>query len=390
MTYHLHVHLRNLTVSADFGVFAEVFSSRIRGGRPDGLRGEKTMNQENNYFKAICRVSRALGSTLKRDELLNLIVENAIDVMRVKAARLFLFDEEKVEFIPAAQKGLSENYLGHGLTEPGKIVPILQKEGHLFSYDSTSVPRFNGHDVKKVEGIASILVVPVMVKGAIVGGLSLFTDSPRNFSRDEIDFASAMAEQGGMAIEHARLFELIKQNTGLFLDMAVNINSSLNMKQILHILTAEVAEAVKVKASSILLINEDKRTLEFVASYGLSETYLDRGPLSSDKSVDETLAGRPVVVTDVQTDPRVQYKKEKDREGIVSILSAPIKTDEKVIGAMRLYSGIRREFTEDEVMLVTALAYLGGIAIRNASLYMLLEEDMKDLKEDTWIYRSWF
>jgi len=127
-----------------------------------------------------------------------------------------------------------------------------------------------------------------------------------------------------------------------------------------------------------------------VASYGLSETYLDRGPLSSEKSVDETLAGRPVVVTDVQTDPRVQHKKEKAREGIVSILSAPIKTNEKVIGVMRLYSGIRREFTEDEVMLVTALAYLGGMAIQNASLYTLLEEDMKDLKEDVWIYRSWF
>jgi GAF domain-containing protein len=348
------------------------------------------MSQENDYFKTICRVSRALGSTLKRDELLNLIVESAIDVMRVKAARLFLFDEEAVEFIPVAQKGLSENYIWHGLTEPGKIVPVLQREGHLFSYDSTSDARFNAHDVKKAEGIASILVVPVMVKGVLIGGLSLFTDSPRHFSQGEIDFATAMAEQGGMAIEHARLFELIKKNTRLFLDLAVNINSSLNMKQVLDILTAQVAEALKVKASSILLINEDKRTLEFVASYGLSETYLDRGPLSSEKSVDETLAGRPVVVTDVHTDPRVQHKKEKAREGIVSILSAPIKTNEKVIGVMRLYSGIRREFTEDEVMLVTALAYLGGMAIQNASLYTLLEEDMKDLKEDVWIYRSWF
>ena len=246
------------------------------------------MIRENDYFKAICRVSRALGSTLKRDELLNLIVESAIDVMRVKAAGLFLFDEEEVKFIPVAQKGLSENYIRHGSTEPEKIVPVLQREGHLFSYDSASDPRFNAHDVKKVEGIASILVVPVMAKGALLGGLALYTGSPRHFSQDEIDFATAMAEQGGMAIEHARLFELIKKNTSLFLNLAVNINSSLNMKQILHILTAEVAEALQVKASSILLVNEDKRTLEFVASYGLSETYLNRGPLSWEKSVNET------------------------------------------------------------------------------------------------------
>ena len=137
--------------------------------------------------------------------------------MGVKAARLFLFDEEKVEFIPVAQKGLSENYIRHGLTEPGKIVSVLRREGHLFSYDSTSDHRFDGHDVKKAEGIASILVVPVMVKGVLIGGLSLFTGNPRHFSQGEIDFAAAMAEQGGMAIEHARLFQLIRKNTGLFL-----------------------------------------------------------------------------------------------------------------------------------------------------------------------------
>jgi GAF domain-containing protein len=96
------------------------------------------------------------------------------------------------------------------------------------------------------------------------------------------------------------------------------------------------------------------------------------------------------VIVDVQSDPRVQHKEEKKREGIISILSIPIKTKEQVIGVLRLYSGTRREFTEDEVMLVTAVAYLGGLAIQNASLYLVLEEDMKDLKEDIWSHRSWF
>jgi GAF domain-containing protein len=347
------------------------------------------MSRENEYFQTICNVSRKLGSTTKRDELLNFIIESAIDVMKVRAARVFLLDDEQIEFIPVAQKGLSENYIRNGLSEPERIIQILNSEGYLFSYDCTSDPRLDAHDVKKAEGIASILVVPVMTNGAVTGGLSLFSDAPRQFSQDEIDFAKTLAVQGGMTLEQDRLIQLVRKNTSLFLDLALNINSSLNMNQILHILTAEVTEAMKMKASSILLVDEKKRTLEFVASYGLSETYLNRGPLSSEKSVDETLAGRPVVITDIKTDKRVQYKKEKEREGIVSILSVPIKTKEKVIGVMRLYSGIRREFTEDEVMLATALAYLGGLAIRNASLYTLVEQDLKDLKDDVWIYRSW-
>lgn len=348
------------------------------------------MNHQKDYFKAICKVSKAFGAAVNRDELLNLIVDTAVEVMKVKAARLFLYEEEECEFVQVAQRGLSEKYIRHGLTQPRKAVEILQREGHIFSLDATSDPRLNGHEVKKAEGIASILVVPVIFKDRLMGGLSLFTESPRQFHEDEIDFVRAIAEQGAIAIEHARLLEQNRKNTSLFLDLAVNINASLDMKKILHILTAEIAEALKVKASSILLIDEEKRTLEFVASYGLSETYLDRGPLSLEKSVDETLKGHPVMIPDVQADPRVQHKKEKEREGIVSILSIPIKTSEKVIGVLRLYTGIPREFNEDEVMLATALAYLGGLAIQNASLYLMLERDMKDLKEDIWSHRSWF
>jgi GAF domain-containing protein len=348
------------------------------------------MKSDKEYFKAICRVSRAFGATSNSDELLNMVVNTAIDVMKVKAARLFLFDNEEVAFVPVAQKGLSENYVRRGLTPPQKIIPFLEKDGHFFSYDCTSDPRLHAPDMKKIEGIASILVVPVTAKGRLIGGLSLFSASPRNFSEDEIEFAIAMAEQGGMAIQQARLFEQTRNNIGLFLDLAVNINSSLDMKKILHILTAEIAETLKVKASSILLINEEKKTLEFVASYGLSETYLDRGPLRLEKSVDDTLAGKPVLVKDVATDPRVQHKKEKEKEGIVSLLSIPIKTNERVIGVMRLYSDVAREFTENEVMLATAVAYLGGLAIQNASMFLMLESDMKDLKEDLWIQRSWF
>ncbi len=349
------------------------------------------MNHENDYFRAICKVSSAFGTTLNLDELLNLVVDSAIDTMKVKACVLFLLDKEKDEFLPVAQKGLSEDYLQTGFTPPGKFIPFLEKDGHLFVEDATRDGRLDNLEAKTREGIASILVVPMRAKGGmILGGLCLFTSTPRVFDRDEIDFATAMGEQACMAIEHARLFNTIKQNTSLLLNLAVNIQSSLDLKKILHILTADVSEYFKVKASSILLLDEDRKTLQFVASYGLSESYLNRGPLTLDESVKETLAGEPVVVCDVCADGRVQHKEEKEREGIVSILSIPIKTREKVIGVLRLYSGARREFTEEEILLGKVLAYLGGLAIQNASLYLMLESDVKDLRENIWSHRAWF
>lgn len=348
------------------------------------------MKDKNDYFKTICKVSRALGMTLNRDEILNLIVQSAIDTMTAKAACLWLADEESKEFIAVAEKGLSEKYFHSGPLHIEKIASIIQKEGYLHTRDATTDPRLEQHEVKKAEGIASMLIVPVRVKGKFIGVLSLYTSKPRDFSKNEIDFLAALAEQGGMAIEHARLIEQIRENTKLFLDLATNINSSLDMKTILQILTGDIAKALGVKAASIRLLNEDKKILELVASSGLSEKYMKKGPVYAEKSIAEALKGEPVMVRNVATDKGVLYRKEKEEEGIMSILSVPIKAKEKVIGVLRLYSRVERDFTQDEIMLVNGLAHLGGLAIQNASIYLMLQDEMKDLKKDIWSHRSWF
>ncbi len=347
------------------------------------------MTGENNFFKTICKVSRAFGTALDKDEILQLIVQSAVDTMKAKAACLWLADEEKDKFEPAAQKGLSEKYFSTALSA-GNIASEIMKEGYLHARDAATDPRLEHHESKKAEGIASILIVPVVVKRKAIGVLSLYTSRPRDFSEEEIEYLAALAEQGGMAIEQARLIEKIRWNTKLFHDLAANINSTLDVKTIFQTLTADIAGGLGVKASSILLIDKETGTLELVASHGLSEKYLDRGPLSVERSMAETIEGRPVVIRDATTDKRVQHRKEKEVEGIVSILSVPVMAKEEVIGVLRLYSGVERQFTDDEILLVTALAYQGGLAIQNASMYLMVQKDMKDLKEDMWSHRSWF
>ena len=70
------------------------------------------------------------------------------------------------------------------------------------------------------------------------------------------------------------------------------------------------------------------------------------------------------------------------------MLYVPIKSKDNIIGVLNVYSSRTREFTEDEILLVTALAYQGGLAINNACSYITMQEDIKDLKEN--IYKSWF
>ena len=348
------------------------------------------MAKRKDYFTAICDISKAFGTTMGKDALLELIVSSAIDSMNAKAACLFLSDDEQGVFVPSAQKGLSENYLHARPTQARDIVSILLKKGYLTIKDATTDPRTENHDLKKAEGIVSILDVPVMVSDRMIGLLALYTATPRDFNKDEIAFLAALAEQGGMAIERARLLSRIQKNTLLFLELASKINSSLDITQVLEYLTEETCKALGLKGASIRLVNSETGEQELVTTYGLSKTFLDKGPVASEKSITEAMKGETVVIEDVATDKRLQYPKETAAEGIRSMLCVPIKSREEVIGVMRLFSATHREFPEDVIMMVEALAHTGALAIQNASMFLQLQEDKKDLEEDIWSHRSWF
>ena len=348
------------------------------------------MTKEKDYFRTFCKVSRAFGSTFSREKLLDLIVESAIESMDAKAACLFLADEKRDVFVPTAQKGLSDDYLHAKPLRAKSIVQAVLKGGYLAIRDATSDPRVENHEAKKAEGIASILDVPVMVRDKVIGVLALYTGTVRDFSVDEIDFLSALAEQGGSAIQQARLLERIQKNSMLFLDLASDINSSLDVKKIFHNLTVDLSEALGMKGVIIRLLNKETGELQLVASHGLSEKFLDKGPLSAEKSVVQAMKGETVIIDDVENDERLQYRDEVIREGIASMLVVPIKVKDDVIGIMRLCSAVKRDYPQDIIVLVNALAQTGGLAIQNASMYLALQDDMKELKDDIWSHRSWF
>jgi GAF domain-containing protein len=348
------------------------------------------MTEQPDYFKSFCKVSKAFGTVLSSENLLDLIVASAIETMDAKAACLFLADEEKDIFVPVAQKGLSDSYLHAKPMQAKQLVGAILKGGYLHIKDATSDPRVENHDAKRAEGIASILDVPVMVQDKAIGVLALYTSQARDFSGDEIDFLSALAEQGGMAIERARLLGRIQKNSALFLQLASSINSSLDIKKILHTLTAEIAQALGMKGALIRLLNEKTGALDLVTTYGLSDEFLNKGTVYAEKSISDDLKGKTVVIKDVAADSRIQYRQEHVDEGITSMLSVPIKSKQEVIGVIRMFSAVKRDYPEDTLMLIEALAHTGALAIQNASMYLRLQHAKEDLEKDIWSHRSWF
>jgi GAF domain-containing protein len=348
------------------------------------------MTTQHDFFETFCRLSQAFGTAATEQELLELIVRSATEAMNGKAACLFLADPKQDLFVPKAQYGLSDNYLHTSPLKAKKIVTALKKRGHLVFEDATADPRLEHHDKKKAEGIASILTVAVMVDNRCIGVLSLYTADQRKFTKQEIVFLKALAGNGGTAVRRARLLERMQKNARLFLELTTAINSSLDIRKVLNNMTEKTCLALGMKGATIRLINEDSETMDLVASYGLSEKFLNKGAILARKSISEAMQGKTIVIEDVAEDRRLQYRKETAEEGIASMVCFPICSKERVIGVMRLYSEQKRQFAEDFLTLVEALAHVGALAIQNASMYLTLKEDKKNLEQEIWSHRSYF
>lgn len=164
-------------------------------------------------------------------------------------------------------------------------------------------------------------------------------------------------------------------------DILKRIIGSLNPEEVLSYLTESVTRALHAKAASVRLLDESRTRLEMRAVFGLSEAYLNKGPVELSRSAIDRhiLEGNVTQLEDVGHDSSFQYPNEARAEGIVSVASAPLIAHDRPIGVLRVYSGEPRRFTQLETRFLEALAELAALAIHNASLYDQLKSDHHEL-----------
>ncbi len=161
----------------------------------------------------------------------------------------------------------------------------------------------------------------------------------------------------------------------LFRDTCKAINSSLNLAKVLNLITENLIAALNVKACTVFLWDRERSILEVIATQGLSESYLKKGPVDADKSITGTLEGQSALIFDTLKDPRLEYPDEAKKGGIASILSVPISVKDQIIGVLRIYTSRRRNFSNDDYEFITGLADMAGIAIDNSRMYDHLKVD---------------
>ncbi len=169
--------------------------------------------REQDYFRAFVSVSKAISSTLNLQEVLDLILKYAIQSLDLKAGAISLWNikENKLQLI--SQRNLSQEFLDKGPIAADKSMP-----GAIFNKRPVVVPdvkvdtQLQYPDACLKEGIHAILSVPILFRDNVIGVLRLYNSKPREFTYREVEFISAMADQGGIAIENARYMEKVMKD----------------------------------------------------------------------------------------------------------------------------------------------------------------------------------
>jgi phosphoserine phosphatase RsbU/P len=142
------------------------------------------------------------------------------------------------------------------------------------------------------------------------------------------------------------------------------------LPEVLEKLAEAAVKIVGAKACSIRLLDEETNDLKMRSTYGLSEAYRNKGPVTKDDAVIKAaFAGEAVVIPDMRDDKRIQYRDITLHEGLVSQLTVAMRFRGKPIGVLRLYSPRPNGFVEEDTSVARAVASQCAVAITNAKLY---------------------
>lgn len=335
------------------------------------------MKRENHYLQLLLDTTKTITSARTTDDVLDLIVSRIPEVVAVDAATIRLLDPTGKKLILKAASGLSETYLKRGPIDAEESVLCALKGTPIAIGDAANDVRIQYPEAARQEGIESLLVAPIPIRGEVGGILRLLSRNRREFDQLEIEFVAALAEQCGICIENARIYEQQQRQLKYFkavCDISKSISATRQLDTILDFIVETMPTVMDVKACTIRLIEPSKGKLELKAAYGLSDAYLKRGPLDDEMATYFIFKGEPVIIPDATTDIHTLYHKDAAKEGVGSILAVPIAIQGETIGMLRLLTTEQRFFSEMDINFAMAVADQGGVAIQNAIDYQKMTE----------------
>ena len=182
-------------------------------------------------LEALLEVSKAMGSEVHLENLLELILNKATEVMDAERSSLFLYDSSKKELWSKIAQGIESKEirfsLGTGIA--GDVAKTRKIENIPDAYQDS---RFNPEFDKKSEfKTKTMLCLPMIgAKSELVGVIQVLNKKNGElFDKDDEDLLEALGSHAAIALQRAQLIESYVENQKLeeTLRLAHNIQMSL-------------------------------------------------------------------------------------------------------------------------------------------------------------------
>jgi PAS domain S-box-containing protein len=361
----------------------------------------RELDQRSQRLTFLNRFSATVSATLDLHAILQQVAEQMTRLFGVDHSGVVLFDDVgefgtvEAEYPDHGARGMRLAVAGDPLEEE-----LFDRRAPVVVEDTDDDARLSAplRETFQRLGIQSLLIVPFISQGQVVGSFSLDAmRAPRRFTHEEVELCQIIAAQTSVALSNARFAQELearvaarthdvereRERVETLLQITTELSSSLDLDRVLARALQLVTEAVNAPQGSIFLMDLQSDQLIYRAALGRSRP-LPLGGEPAPFKRGEGLVGwviknrQPTVIGDLDHDPRWKRLASRD-DRHNSALAVPLMANEDALGAMILLSPARNAFDEDQMRLVAAAANQVGAAINNAELYRLIRDQAERL-----------
>jgi GAF domain-containing protein/anti-sigma regulatory factor (Ser/Thr protein kinase) len=347
------------------------------------------LRESLEYQTATSDVLKVISrSVIDLDAVLDTVLTSAVALCRAEYA--VIFRSHDGEYRWAASHGLLPEYdriERAARIRPGRgtLIGRVALEGcPILIADAWNDPLYGAKDDARIGNVRSMLGVPLLREGTVIGAIGLARGAIEPYSEREIQLATTFADQAVIAIENARLFNDLRQRTR---DLQESLEYQTASGDVLKVISQSGGELEPVldtlvktaarlcDAEMAFIHRREGEVYRPAAVLGFPKeftTYLDAHPLVPGRgSITGRVAleGRAIHVADVAADQEYELSQSVRMAKQRTTLGVPLLLEDVAIGVIVLARQRVLPFTEKQIGLVTTFADQAVIAIENARLF---------------------
>jgi two-component system NtrC family sensor kinase len=338
----------------------------------------------NHDLTDVAAVASAITGIFDLDSLLRTALQELLTLFEAEKGAVHLSQSEGQQLLLHTQRGFSPEYVRrHPSLEPGEQIPgMVAQTGTLFLLSDASSETSRGTDLGG-EDFQSVLCAPLSSNSEVLGTVTLIGTQPGLFDEVAAHLLEFIARHISAGIQSIKLVEDNEKRVNELAalgEIRQAIGSTLDLMQVLKLVARKTAQACGVERCSLMLLDEQGKTLVPMMSQFASGEHDERlWRLFRQKSLAEKVDDLPVIARVIRQGKTSVLSGESisrlpaawaEQFGVKSVLLVPLIARDKIIGLMALdYTKENSKFSTEQMQLATAIGSQVSMAIENARLY---------------------